>query len=103
MSEFVTVATRDEVPPGTFITFSIDYEFINLFNVDGVFYATADRCSHAEVALSGGEYKDGVIECPKHGARFDVRTGAVLAPPATQAIRCYKVRVVGDDIQVEVD
>ncbi|MBN1286075.1 MAG: non-heme iron oxygenase ferredoxin subunit [Anaerolineae bacterium] len=103
MAEYVTVATVDEVPPGEFLAFEIDYVFMVLFNVAGEFYVLKDECSHAQVTLSDGEFADGVVECPKHGARFDVRTGEPLTPPATKPVRRYPVRVVGDEIQVEVD
>lgn len=103
MAEFVTVATVDEVPPGEFLALGIDYEFIVLFNAGGEFYALRDECSHARVALSDGEFEGCVVECPKHGAKFDVRTGEPLTPPASKSVRRYPVRVVGDEIQIEVD
>lgn len=64
-------------------------------------YAVADRCTHKDFALSGGELVEPcVLECPWHGARYDVRTGAVISGPATDPVMTYPVRVVGDDVYV---
>ena len=59
--------------------------------------------THAYARLSDG-WLDGItIECPLHAARFDIRTGAVLDPPATEDLKTYPVRIVGDDIQVKIE
>ena len=64
-------------------------------------YAVQDRCSHRDFALSGGDLVGPcVLECPWHGARFDVRTGRVLQGPATDNLGTYSVRVVGDEVFV---
>lgn len=62
----------------------------------GGVYAMADRCSHADVALSEGEVADCTIECWLHGSVFDVRTGAALTLPATESVPVYSVEVVGE-------
>lgn len=59
-------------------------------------YAIADRCSHADVALSEGDVDDCTIECWLHGSVFDLRTGAALTLPATEPVPVYRVDVVGD-------
>jgi 3-phenylpropionate/trans-cinnamate dioxygenase ferredoxin subunit len=62
-------------------------------------YAVADRCPHRDFALSGGDLVNPcVLECPWHGARFDVRTGQVLSGPATDDLPTYSVRVVGEEV-----
>lgn len=64
-------------------------------------YAIADRCSHKDFALSGGDLvAPCVLECPWHGARFDVRTGQVKNGPATEPLTTYSVRVVGEEVFV---
>ncbi len=64
-------------------------------------YAVADRCSHKDFALSGGDLvAPCVLECPWHGARFDIRTGRVLMGPATEELTTYSVRVVGEEVFV---
>ena len=73
---------------------------IALYNVDGEYFATDDTCSHEEASLSEGFLYDDIVECPLHGAAFNVRTGEVEAFPATVGIDTFPVRVVGDEIQV---
>lgn len=68
---------------------------------DGV-YAIDDTCSHAAVSLSGGKVEGGVVECPRHGARFDIRTGKNLCFPAVRPVRSYPVKVEGGEVYVDV-
>lgn len=103
MAEFVTVATVDEVPPGDRIVVEVGDEFIAVFNVNGEFYAIADLCTHDDGPLAEGTLDDYAIECPRHGARFDIRTGEVLRWPANRPVPRYDVRVVGNEIQVAVE
>ena len=70
---------------------------------EGEWYAIQDECSHANVPLSEGDVEDTTIECYLHGSRFDLRTGSALGLPATQPVPVYPVRIVGDDIQVDVE
>src|SRR5689334_10953687 len=102
MARFVKVATTDEIPVGSAKLVEVDGEYIALFHVDGNFYATNDICTHEEASLSEGDLEGEVVECPHHGARFNVRTGAVLSLPATQPVQTYPVRVTADDVEVEV-
>lgn len=64
-------------------------------------FAVADMCTHAEASLSEGEAKGGKIECWLHGAEFDLRTGAALTPPATEAIAVYEVSCDGDTVTID--
>jgi nitrite reductase/ring-hydroxylating ferredoxin subunit len=66
---------------------------------DGIF-AIADLCTHGAASLSEGFVENGVIECPFHSGTFDVRTGAALTFPCTEAVRSYPVRVEGEDVEV---
>jgi 3-phenylpropionate/trans-cinnamate dioxygenase ferredoxin subunit len=100
MSEFVTVATISEIAPGERLVVDIDDVWVVVFNVGGTYYAVEDMCTHEEYYLSEGVLDGYAIECTKHGARFDVRNGKVLAPPAVTPVKWYEVRVVSDEIQV---
>ncbi len=62
-----------------------------------------DRCSHADVALSGGTCADGQIECPAHGARFDLRTGAAKCMPAVRPIKKFQARIVEELVFVDFE
>jgi len=72
-------------------------------NVDGSYYAFKDACTHDNAPLDQGELCGKVIECPRHGAKFDVTTGAVVAPPAFEALETYPVRIDGDEIKVNLE
>jgi naphthalene 1,2-dioxygenase ferredoxin component len=73
---------------------------IALYDCDGTIYATDNICTHAYARLSDGWLDGTAIECPLHAARFDVRTGKVLAPPATEDLKTYPVRVTDGDIEI---
>ncbi len=97
---FVTVAKVGEIPAGGAKIVRLDDREIAIFHVDGAYYAMDDVCTHDGGPLAEGLLENHVIECPRHGARFDIRTGAVLAMPATAPVPTYDVRVTGDEIQV---
>lgn len=103
MANFVTIAREGEVKKGKVKTFNVNGQRIALCNVDGTFFATQDLCTHDGGPLGEGELWDHEIECPRHGGRFDVRTGAVTALPPMFPIKTYPVRVEGDEIQVALD
>lgn len=98
--EYIAVAQTDEIGPGDRILLDIDGEPIAVFNIGGRYFAIKDVCSHDDGPVAEGELDDHQIECPRHGARFDVRDGKVLSLPAVVDIPAYPVRVVGDEIQV---
>lgn len=100
--QFVTVADADEIKPGERIVVEINDVWIIVFNVGGAFYAVEDMCSHEEYYLSEGELQDHAIECPKHGACFDIRTGQHLTPPAVSPIKTFPTRIEGNVLQVGV-
>ncbi len=100
MPEFVTVATTDEIKPGERIVVGIGDVWVVIFNVDGAYYAIEDMCTHEEYYLSEGTLDGCEIECAKHGARFDIRSGEVMAPPALVPVKTFETRVVDGEIQV---
>ena len=97
---FVTVARVGEIPEGGVKLVRVDDQTIAVFNIDGGYYAIDDICTHDGGPLAEGHLKGEVIECPRHGARFNVKTGEVLSLPATVPVPTYAVRVEGDEIQV---
>ncbi len=97
---FVTVAKVGEIADGSVKVVRVEDQAIALFHVGGEYFALDDVCTHDGGPLAEGWLEDHVIECPRHAARFDIRSGAVLALPATAPVPSYAVRVVGDDIQV---
>ena len=99
---FVKVGKLSDVPPGAAKVFEIEDRAVAVCNVDGELYAIDDVCTHDEGSLDQGELEGYEIECPRHGARFDVRTGAVRALPAVVPVDTFKVRVEGDDIELEL-
>ncbi len=102
MSEFVKVATVDEIPLNGSKLVEIEEERVAIFNLDGEFYAIADVCTHDGGPLVEGKVVNGCqVQCPRHGARFDIRTGAALSFPAFEATETYAVRIDGDEVWVE--
>lgn len=73
---------------------------IAVYNVDDVFFATDDMCSHAHANLTEGWLDGYEIECPLHAARFDVRTGQVLSSPATCNLKTFPVRIDGGGVEI---
>lgn len=100
---FVTVAKTTEIPPGERDVFEIQGLYIAVFNVGGTYYAIEDVCTHDDGPLAEGDLHGFEIECPRHGARFDIRTGKALSLPAVVDVSWYPVRIEGDDIQVEIE
>jgi 3-phenylpropionate/trans-cinnamate dioxygenase ferredoxin component len=97
---YITVATIEEIKPGERMVVEIGRRWVAVFNVDGEYHAIEDVCTHDGGPLAEGTLIDCVIECPRHGAQFDIRDGRVLAPPALIPVPAYPVRVVNDEIQV---
>ena len=103
MSSFVKVANRAELPPGGKKLAEIDGRAIAVFNLDGTFYAIDDVCTHDGGPLAEGELIGCEIECPRHGARFDVRTGRPMCMPAIEPVTVHSVELRGDEIYVATD
>lgn len=103
MAEYVKVATASEVPPGTVKVYDVDGRQIALCNVDGTYHAIDDVCTHDGGSLDQGALDGNEIECPRHGARFDVTTGRALTLPAVMPVKSYPVQVDGDEIKVQVE
>jgi 3-phenylpropionate/trans-cinnamate dioxygenase ferredoxin component len=102
MENYVDVAAVEEIPEGEGCCYEIDGHAIAIFCDEGTFYAVSDTCTHEEYSLSAGFVWDHTVECPKHGARFDLATGEVLSLPATVSVESYPVEVRDRRILVAV-
>ncbi|HJO33520.1 MAG TPA: non-heme iron oxygenase ferredoxin subunit [Anaerolineales bacterium] len=98
-----TLATTGELAPGERKPFELDGRRIVLFNIAGEYYCIADVCSHDGGPVAEGECDGFEIECPRHGARFDVRDGKVLSFPAIRDIPAYPVSVVDQKVRIDID
>jgi len=97
---FVTVAKVGEIPQGGRKIVRLDDQPVAIFHLDDGYYAIDDVCTHDGGPVAEGPLEGQVIECPRHGARFDVKTGAVLRLPAVAPVATYRVRVENEEIQV---
>ena len=99
---FVKIAKIGDISSGTTKAFEVGDRVVVLCNVQGEYFAVDDVCTHDEGSIWDGILDGCEIECPRHGARFDVRTGEVKALPAVVPVDVFTVRVEGDDIEVEI-
>jgi nitrite reductase/ring-hydroxylating ferredoxin subunit len=99
---FVKVAAVQEVPPGTAKQVEAGGRTLAVFNVNGAFHVLDDTCTHEGGPLSEGDLEGQEVTCPWHAARFDVTTGVHLSPPARSDVACYKVQIVGDEVQADL-
>jgi nitrite reductase/ring-hydroxylating ferredoxin subunit len=97
---WVRVAALADLADGAAFATKLGQRPIALYRLDGKVHALDDVCTHALALLSQGFIEDGAVECPLHGARFEIATGRCLAPPASADLRTYAVRVEGDEVYV---
>ena len=100
MADFVKVADLSEIPPGDMIVVDVGEDQILLVNVEGAVHACDDICSHSYASLSEGDLDGAEIQCPLHGAIFNVASGKVITPPATEPLRTFQVKIEGNDVLV---
>jgi 3-phenylpropionate/trans-cinnamate dioxygenase ferredoxin subunit len=93
MYNWIRVCAQSELLPGEFKIAWDGDTAIAVFNIDGELYAIEDVCTHDGGELAGGDLHGFEVECPRHGARFDVRTGAALCPPAYGPTAKFPVKV----------
>lgn len=102
-AEFLTAIKTSEVPAGGIVAVDVRGTQVAVANVDGTFYAFDDACTHEQCSLAEmGEVAGTTVTCTCHGSEFDVRTGKVLAPPATVPVKVYATRIEGDALQIAV-
>lgn len=103
MTERIRLAALDDVPQGAGMRVDAAGHRIALFRIGDDVYGIGDRCSHAEASLAEGELFDDMVECPRHGSEFDVRTGEAHTLPATRPVPVYDIEVVDGELWVEVE
>jgi 3-phenylpropionate/trans-cinnamate dioxygenase ferredoxin subunit len=103
MSEWIDTIAESALAEGEHIVVDVDGVDVALFNLSGQFYAIEDVCSHDGTEIASGELDGDEIVCPRHGARFCVKTGAVKCAPAYEAIASYPVKVADGRVWVAVD
>ena len=100
--EYMEILPAAELPPGERLFLEISGQPIVLFNLAGQFFAIGDLCSHDNGPLGDGEVDGEGVVCPRHGARFEIRTGRASGLPAVRDIPAYPVRVVEGMLQVGI-
>lgn len=101
MSEWINVAPAADIAPGAWRTVDVDEVAVAVINLNGKFYAIEDMCTHDGGELTGGHIEGCEIICPRHGARFDITTGDVMAPPAYEPVETFPVRIEDGMVQVK--
>jgi nitrite reductase/ring-hydroxylating ferredoxin subunit len=100
MPDWVTVAKAEDLSENQMIGVTVDGTEILVANVNGQYHAIGSVCTHEGGPLADGELFGTTVMCPWHGSEFDVETGEVVTPPATENEPAYEVRVEGGEIQV---
>ena len=107
---FVKVAEKSEIPAGKMKMVKVEEKEILIVNVDGKYYAIANKCTHRGGDLSKGSLNGNIITCPVHGARFDVTTGKAISGPKillfkskTEDEPSFKVEIKGKEVMLEIN
>lgn len=103
MPEWIDVAKIDELTPGNRKVIMTDVAEIAVFNLDGELFAIEDVCTHDGGELASGVCDGDQIICPRHGARFCIRSGKALTPPAYEDIETFPVRIDRGVVQVDIE
>jgi 3-phenylpropionate/trans-cinnamate dioxygenase ferredoxin subunit len=101
VAKWVRVGRADEVCPGEKRIYEVDGIMVVVVNLGGEYFCVEDVCTHDGGPLGEGDLHDGQLVCPRHGARFDVRTGRALALPAFEPVATYQVKVQDGDLLIE--
>ena len=102
MSRFVEVGKKSEIPATGAIAVEVEGKRLALINLSGEIYAIDDDCPHEGGPLAEGTITGEEIECPWHTSHFNIKTGRVTMDPATEDVATYRVRLVGDVVEVEI-
>ncbi|NOX38566.1 MAG: non-heme iron oxygenase ferredoxin subunit [Calditrichaeota bacterium] len=103
MAKWVAVAREADFEDQPVKMVIYDGERIALFRLEDGIYAIDDECSHATASLAEGRVDDHIVECPRHGARFDIRTGKHLSFPAVTPVKSYPVKVENGNVYIYVE
>ena len=104
MTDFVSVARVSDIPDPGKLLVEVGERLVVLIRAAGRFYALDDVCTHDGGPLSDGplDPNSGTIACPRHGAKFDIKTGAALTMPATKPTKAHEVKIEGDQVVVRI-
>ncbi|MCK9606045.1 MAG: non-heme iron oxygenase ferredoxin subunit [Methylomonas sp.] len=100
MSDWIDVVAESALADGEHVVIDVDGFDVAIFKLEGQFYAIEDVCTHDGAEIASGELDGDEIVCPRHGARFCVKTGQVKSPPAYEDVATFPVRVVDGRLQV---
>jgi len=100
---YLDVCAIDDLPLGERLFIQLGDVPVVIMNVDGEYFAIEDVCTHDDGPLGEGEIEDNEIICPRHGARFNLRTGAVITLPAVMGVKTYPIKIEGDRILIVVE
>jgi 3-phenylpropionate/trans-cinnamate dioxygenase ferredoxin subunit len=100
---YYPICSTEDLPPDERLFIELDDEPVVIFNIAGDYYAIADVCTHDMGPLGEGEVEGYQVICPRHGARFDIRTGEVLSLPAVKGVASYPVRVKEGMVEIGVE
>ncbi|MEQ1559816.1 MAG: non-heme iron oxygenase ferredoxin subunit [Methyloglobulus sp.] len=103
MADWVNVTKQTALADGEHVVVDVDGIDVAVFKIDGAFYAIEDVCSHDGAPIADGMVDGDQIICPRHGARFCIKTGAVKSPPAYENIACFPIRIENGQVQVKDD
>ena len=103
MSDTITIARVSDTPPGTISVHEVNGVRIALCNVNGRFYAIDDVCTHDGGPLDQGKLDGDLVECPRHGGRFNVTDGRAAVLPAVRPVKTYPVELDGDDVKIKIE
>ena len=103
MTTWQTVGQAADIPTERVAVFRVGDHDVAVCNVDGQLYAIDDLCTHDGGSLDQGELEGDTIECPRHGARFNVTTGEAIQLPAFEPVETHEVRLEGDTVQVGME
>jgi nitrite reductase/ring-hydroxylating ferredoxin subunit len=102
MADFIKVCTKGDISMNSAKSFVINGKRIAVFNAGGAFYCISSVCTHAGGLLEEGLVENEEVECPLHGSRFSLKTGAVTYPPAEQAVEKFELKLQGNDVLVKI-
>lgn len=101
MSDWIDAVPAASLTDGEHVVVDVDGTEVAIFNIDGQFYALEDVCTHDGAEIASGEIDGDELVCPRHGARFCIKTGQVKSAPAYEDIACFPLRIENGCIQVK--
>jgi 3-phenylpropionate/trans-cinnamate dioxygenase ferredoxin subunit len=100
---FSKIIKSEAILEGKVIVVKTRYNAVAFTRIQGEILAFEDACTHDGEEIACGKLEGEIITCPRHFAKFNIRTGAVIARPATEPLPVYKIRLVGDDVEVDLE